>query len=302
MTRPARQPGPPRLASWLLRQAIPSATRDAVIGDLDEEFVEDVLPRLGSSRARRWYWRQAFSLVFAFGSARLGSYVPAAPAGSRSDSMRQDFKDALRTIVRSPSYSIVTIAVLALGIGATSAIFSFVDGVLLRPLPYEDPDRIVMVWERPPGGTRNAISTANYLDWQRSNDVFETMAAVANASVTMSSGGEPMQIRGGRVGAGYFDVFGARAALGRTFAPDEDQPGKDKVVVITHRLWMRLFAADPGIIGRDRRPRSANPTRSSASCRPEPRSIAAGATSGGRCRSDQRNRRGISTGSRRWRA
>jgi putative ABC transport system permease protein len=234
----------------LLRQAIPSATRDAVIGDLDEEFVEDVLPRLGATGARHWYWRQSFSLLFAFGSARLHAAFPGTAVGCRSDSMRQDLKDALRTIVRSPSYSIVTIVVLALGIGATSAIFSFVDGVLLRPLPYESPERIVMLWEQPPQGRRNVASTGNYLDWKRSNDVFETMAATRTSPVTLSGGGEPMQIPAGRVGVGYFDVFGARAALGRTFTPDEDQPGKDNVVVITHRFWVRQFGGDPGIVGR----------------------------------------------------
>ena len=164
--------------------------------------------------------------------------------------MRHDLRDAFRTIVRSPGYSIITIAVLALGIGSTSAIFSFVDGVLLRPLPYDEPDRIVWVWEKPPQGVRNSISTENFLDWQRDNDVFEAMAAVAGGGVTMSGGSEPVQIPGQRVSAGYFDVFGARAALGRTFGADEDQPGKDKVAVITYRLWQRQFAGDPTIVGK----------------------------------------------------
>jgi putative ABC transport system permease protein len=174
--------------------------------------------------------------------------------------MRHDLRDALRTIVRSPGYSLITIAVLAIGIGATSAIFSFVDGVLLRPLPYPEPDRILRVWEQPPGSPngRNSVSTANFLDWQRQNDVFEVMAATAGASATMSGGGEPRQIRGIRVSAGHFDLFGVRAALGRTFARDEDQPGKDNVAIITHRLWQSTFESDRSIIGRtiilDRRP------------------------------------------------
>ena len=164
--------------------------------------------------------------------------------------MRHDIRDALRTIVRSPGYSLITIAVLALGIGATSAIFSFVDGVLLRPLPYADPDRIVFVYEKPPGGQRNAVSTANFLDWQRQNDVFDRIAAIAGGGVTMSGNGEPLQIPGQRVSAGYFDIFGVPASLGRTFAAGDDEPGKDKIAIIAYRLWQRAFAGDPGIIGK----------------------------------------------------
>ena len=164
--------------------------------------------------------------------------------------MRQDFRDAFRMIVRSPSYSIVTIAVLALGIGASSAIFSFVDGVLLRPLPYESPDRIVMVWEKPSGGSRNSVSTENFLDWRRQNDVFDAMAAMTGSGVTMFGASEPLQIRGARVSAGYFEIFGVQPALGRTFRSDEDEPGKERVVIITHKLWQRAFGGDSGIVGR----------------------------------------------------
>jgi putative ABC transport system permease protein len=240
---------PPRLAVRLLLRVLSSDARDAALGDLDEEFRERAVPRLGSARARLWYWQQVLSLTVAFMVDRL-RHTNTGSFRSKSDTMRHDLRDAFRTIVRSPSYSLITIAVLALGIGATSAIFSFVDGVLLRPLPYEEPDRIVWVWEKPPQGRRNSVSTENFLDWQRSNDVFEAMAAIGGGGVTMSGGTEPVQIPGQRVSAGYFDVFGARAALGRTFTPDEDQPGKDKVAVITYRLWQRQFAGDPGVIGR----------------------------------------------------
>jgi putative ABC transport system permease protein len=240
---------PPRLAVRLLLRVLPNDTRDAVIGDLDEAFRDEAVPRRGLTRARIWYWRQTFSLTTAFTFDRRQSRPPQS-FRSTSDTMRHDIRDAFRTIVRSPSYSLITIAVLALGIGATSAIFSFVDGVLLRPLPYAEPDRIVWVWEKPPQGQRNSISTANFLDWKQGNTVFENMAAVVGGGVTMSGGTEPMQIPGLRVSAAYFDIFGARAALGRTFAADEDQPGKDKVAVMTYRMWQRLFAGDAGVIGR----------------------------------------------------
>ena len=158
---------------------------------------------------------------------------------------------ALRTLRRSPGFSAIALLTLALGIGANTAIFSFVSGVLLKPLPYRDPHSIVMVWEKPPGGRRNGISTLNYLDWKNRNTVFENMAAINfGGSVTLTGTAEPEQLQGARVSAPYFDIFGVHAALGRTFAKDEDQPGKSQVVILSHRLWESRFGADPGILGR----------------------------------------------------
>jgi putative ABC transport system permease protein len=158
---------------------------------------------------------------------------------------------ALRTLRRSPAFTAIALLTLALGIGANTAIFSFVSGVLLKPLPYRDPHSIVLVWEKPPGGNRNGISTLNYLDWKNRNTVFESMAAVSfGGSVTLTGAGEPEELQGSRVSAPFFAIFGVRAALGRTFAKDEDQPGKSQVVVLSHRLWETRFGADPGILGR----------------------------------------------------
>src|ERR1039458_10190005 len=129
---------------------------------------------------------------------------------------------AIRTLRRSPGFTIIALLTLALGIGANTAIFSFVNGVLLKPLPYRDPHGIVMVWEKPPGGDRNGISTLNFLDWKNRNTVFEHMAAIDfGVSVTLTGSGQPEQIQGVRVSASYFDIFGVQAALGRTFATDE---------------------------------------------------------------------------------
>ena len=169
---------PPRLAIWLLSRTVPAGCRDAVLGDLEEEFVEQALPRLGARRARLWFWRQAFSLARAYALARHDT-VAAGLHPPRTDTMRHDLRDAVRSLLRSPAYTLTAIAVLALGIGATSSIFSFVDGVLLRPLPYPNPERIVLVFEKPPGGLRNGVATANFLDWRSQNDVFEAIAATS---------------------------------------------------------------------------------------------------------------------------
>jgi putative ABC transport system permease protein len=139
---------------------------------------------------------------------------------------------------------------LAVGIGANTAIFSFVNGVLLRPLPYPDADRIVRVLEKPPRGERNGISTLNFLDWQHDSEAFDFMAAQAGGAVTLTGGSEPVQLRGGRVSAHYFDIFGIQAAIGRTFRAGEDELGKNRVAILSHALWVGQFGADRSILNR----------------------------------------------------
>ena len=162
----------------------------------------------------------------------------------------QDLRYGFRTLVKSPGFTSVAVLTLAIGIGANTAIFSFVDGVLLKPLPYAEPDRIVRVLEKPPGGGRNGISTLNYLDWQKDNSVFEYMAAQSGGSVTLTGINDPVQLRGSRVSPHYFDIFGIKTVLGRTFAPDEDQQGRDHIAILSHVLWESQFASDPAIVGR----------------------------------------------------
>ena len=161
-----------------------------------------------------------------------------------------DIRFALRVIRNSPGFTTVAVLILALGIGANTAIFSFVDAVLLKPLPYPHPEELVMVWEKPPQGERNGISTLNFLDWKNQNTVFTAMAAQTGGSVTLTGIDKPVQLRGSRVSAHYFDIFGVKPMLGRTFAPDEDQLGKERVVVLSHRIWESRFGADRSIIGR----------------------------------------------------
>src|SRR5665213_1478268 len=162
----------------------------------------------------------------------------------------QDVRYALRTLRRDAGFTAAALLILALGIGANTAIFSFVDSALLKPLPYPDADRIVRVLEKPPGYPRNGISTLNFLDWQRQNTVFDYMAAQTGGDVTLTGSGEPVQLRGSRVSARYFDIFGIHAERGRTFATDEDQRGKEQVTVLSHALWVSRFGADPNLIGR----------------------------------------------------
>jgi putative ABC transport system permease protein len=165
-------------------------------------------------------------------------------------SVLQDLRYACRNLIANTGFAAVGILTLALGIGANTAIFSFVDGVLLRPLPYRDAERIVRVMEKPPRGERNGISALNFLDWAKDNAVFDFMAAQTGGPATLTGRGEPVQIRGGRVSARYFDIFGIQAERGRTFLPDEDERGKHHLVVLSHALWVNQFGADPAIIDR----------------------------------------------------
>ena len=165
-------------------------------------------------------------------------------------SIRHDLRYAIRRLRNSPSSSAVAIATIALAIGANTAVFSFVNGMLLSPLPYPESDRIVRVLERVPSGGLNGISTLNYLDWTKQNGVFEYMAAEAGWRATLTGGDEPVVIRGARVSAHYFDIFGVKPALGRTFLPGEDEPGKDRVVLLSHVLWESRFGSDPALLGR----------------------------------------------------
>ncbi len=171
-------------------------------------------------------------------------------AGSFLDTLWQDIRCGIRTVVTQPGFSLVAILTLAIAIGANTAIFSFVDGALLKPLPYRDPGSIVMLWEKPPGSDRNGISTLNFLDWKAQNTVFEHIAAVSGAPFTLTGSGDPQEFPASTVSASYFELMGTRAFLGRTFAPDEDQPGKDQVVVLTNRMWQNHFGGDKGVVGR----------------------------------------------------
>jgi putative ABC transport system permease protein len=166
------------------------------------------------------------------------------------DLLTKDLRFAFRLIRNSPGFTAIAILTLALGIGANTAIFSFVNAVLLKPLPFPGAERILNVWEKPPGGERNGISTLNFLDWKNQNTVFTAMAAQAWGSVTLTGADVPVELRNGRVSAPYFDIFGAKPMLGRTFAPDEDQLGKQYEVILSHRIWESRFGADPSIIGR----------------------------------------------------
>jgi putative ABC transport system permease protein len=162
----------------------------------------------------------------------------------------QDIKFGFRSLRKSPGFATVALLTIAIGIGANAAIFSFIDSVVLKPLPYPDPEGIVRLYEKRPNGGSNAVSTLNFLDWQQKGRPFRYLAAYCGSSAILTGAGEPLQIPGMKVSAHYFDISATTAQLGRTFVEGEDQPGRDHVAVLTHSLWVSRFASDPDIVGK----------------------------------------------------
>jgi len=162
----------------------------------------------------------------------------------------EDLRYALRGLRRSPGFTAVAVIALALGIGANTAIFSVVNAVLLRPLPYRDSGRLVVVDERRITGPEvHNVSPANFLDWREQNRVFDPISAAFLWGVNLTGRGEAEQISGLQVTSNLFTLLGAQAELGRTFLPEEGQPGAKRVVLLSHALWQRRFGSDPGIVG-----------------------------------------------------
>ncbi len=157
---------------------------------------------------------------------------------------------ALAALFRSPGFTLVTVSVLALGIGATSAMFSLLDAVLLKPLPFPHSERMVRVWEAPRPGATNATSTLDYLDWKRLATSFEALSAKRAIAVTLTGSGDPVRLTGEMVTADYFKVFATSARLGRLLTDGDDRPGAPRVVVLSHGAWLTYFGGDRTILGR----------------------------------------------------
>src|SRR5256885_4039820 len=171
--------------------------------------------------------------------------------GNMIADLGQDLRYGLRSLLKNPSFTIVAVIALALGIGANSAIFSVVNAVLLRPLPFKNPEQLPILWENAThlGFPKNTPSPPNFIDWQRQNTVFTGMAAMSERSFNLTGVGEPDRLDGRRVSANLFDLLGVPALLGRTFVPDDDRPGTH-VVLLSYSLWQRRFGSDSNVIGR----------------------------------------------------
>lgn len=165
--------------------------------------------------------------------------------------MLTDLRYAFRQLIKSPGFTAVTILTLALGIGACTAIFSVVNAVLLRPLDYPEPARLVVIRETQlPDFPEFSVSPPNYLDWEKQTKSYENLAAYSGSRINLTGDGEPQQLIGVKATAHYFDVYGIKPVLGRTFLPEEDAPGKNHVVVLSYPFWQRVFGGTADVVGR----------------------------------------------------
>jgi putative ABC transport system permease protein len=251
---------PPRLAGWLLRLVLPADRYETIAGDLEEMFRLHVLPHAGPGYASRWFWRQTISIVWARMLSRPARPPLTPPRkGDPMQGIRQDLRYAIRTLVKAPVFTLIAITTLALGIGANTAIFTLVNGLLLKPLPFAEPDRLMLVHltrpdeEAGPGVYREMVwSYPKYLMFEKQQQAFERYSLFAQSEFSLTgSGGEPERIRAELIGAQYLRTLGLSPHAGRDLGSAEERtPGIPKIVMIGYELWQRRFGGDPGVIGR----------------------------------------------------
>ena len=163
----------------------------------------------------------------------------------------RDLRYGIRTLLNSPGSSLLAVVALALGIGVTTQSFTVVNTVLIKPLPYRDPERLVIVWKKTLTQERDLVTPADFLDWRSMNQSFENAAALRSWPVNVTESGEPEHVQGYQVSANFFETLGIKAFRGRTFREDEALPGKERVVILSHKFWNRRFGGDPNIINRE---------------------------------------------------
>jgi putative ABC transport system permease protein len=248
---------PPRLARLILSIVLPASEREFFMGDLHEEFQRQAAGA-GLRKARQWYWKEAIRAPgwWRRTSPDFAAVHAEAGKGEVMLSIVQDVRYAFRSLTKSSSLVVFALAALALGIGANTAVFSIVNGVLLKPLPYAEPQQLVRVWDSNAAANLPFFSVAhgNLLEWEKQNTVFTGIGAYREDGFSFSNSSiqdMPERVTGARITAGLLPVLGVSPALGRWFTPDEDRPGADRVVVLSHDLWRRKFSEDRGVIGKD---------------------------------------------------
>ena len=168
----------------------------------------------------------------------------------------QDIRYAFRILLKRPGFTLVVVLTMAVGIGATTTMFSAIDAVLLNPLPYKGPDRLVVVWETnkqlgPEMWDRNEVAIGNFLDWRSRNQVFDQLGSIFDTDMNLTGTGEPQRIKSCVVTANLFQVLGVQPMLGRSFLPEEEKPGSPFTVIISYELWQRQFGSDQNLINKN---------------------------------------------------
>jgi putative ABC transport system permease protein len=249
---------PPRLPHWLLRRLVPPGPEgDTIRGDLLEEF--SARAHRSRARATLWYWAAVASMLFRY--RRAGAAIDDRSRQPLREALVQDVRYACRTLVKAPTFTAVVLVTLAVGIGANTAIFSALNAVLLKPLPYRDADRLVrLVAHNPTVGIRSSnVSAADFMDWRRDAQSFEALAAFSQFSTSMRgvTADAPAERIGGVAAVDLFPVLGISPAVGRDFRPEEIRPGIAAAAIVSDGFWRRRFGGDASVVGRPLRPGSA---------------------------------------------
>lgn len=254
-----------RKSRWLFRLCLlahPSDVRRRFGDEMERLFTDDVAAaRLRGRRARLAALFSALHDIVSTGlrerlrnpEVALTTTTPYRSEGLAMDHLRQDVRFAIRSLARIPGFSMVAVLTLALGIGATTAIFSVVNGVLLRSLPYADAERLVRIWQtgrdEPSGPVEGSNSPVNFQDWRAEASSFEAMSLYARSRPTLTGLGEPEVLQGSRVSPDFFRVFGAQPVLGRSFTDEENLPQGPRTVVISHGFWQQRMAGRADALG-----------------------------------------------------
>jgi predicted permease len=237
-----------RLRGLLLKRSVEREVEEELRFHLRMRAAENVRLGMTPEEAER-------AAARSFGDwARVKEACRDVKGGGAMETLIQDIRYGVRTLSKSPGFAAVAVLTLALGIGATTAIFSVVNAVLLKPLPFKDPERVVLVWLKgaeAAGGDRVPLSLSDFLDWRAQTHSFEHVAFFSPGDFNYSGSDTPEQVRGAVASADFFNVFGAQAELGRTFLPEEEKPGASRVVVVSHGFWQRRLGADPRAVGRE---------------------------------------------------
>ena len=256
----SRHAGPPRAALWLLDRALAPAAAEAIAGDLIEGF-QHVQQANGTAAARRWFWRQALASIASRGRAAASARVRAAahlaaPAADQRRAGRmigsiQDLRFGLRVLASAPGFTVTAVLTLAIGIAGATAIVTAAGWVVLRPLPYAEPDRLVHLGEPDSaGGGVGNVGFRSVRDWQTRAAAFDAIVPFRGWTPTIMGEAGAARLDGLRVGWRYFRTLGVRPALGRDFTEDDDHPDRWRVVILSHRLWQQRFQGDPSVVGR----------------------------------------------------
>jgi putative ABC transport system permease protein len=238
----------------LLSAFLPRSLREEAMDDLADGHALRAA-REGGRSADRWYWRQVpgFVLRLAMSARSLGfAGRPARGGGIDMSAFLMDVRQTLRALRRSPAFTVIAVLTLTLGISANAVIFSVIRTVLLKPLPFPEPDRIVQMWETrlDRGWTQSSFTYANFWDVRDMNRTFEAVGALGYTSINLTGFDYPEQLGAARVSAGFFRALGASAIIGRTFEAGDDEPGANgRIVVLGHDFWQNRLNADRGVIG-----------------------------------------------------